>query len=357
VDEPSAPKPSAPWNFNDLPFLAPLLSEPKWKAVLEKPGAEGPRDRGAEGLKEQEGLKEAETEELMTEGFRAEGETQGNWTLSSQTPQPLSPSVAQLLDSIPEDHKLILDCNPWLKRYPYLMPNDNIQGLARDISICYMGKFCWSTSFEPNFVASLIYQGYLPMAEGGLKGPIHYIFLPKLHLQRCVLKFEDLHIQKQVRKRSSRFEISCDQCFNEVIEGCLQQHGENWLYPPILEVFKYIFEKGEVQGVKMHSFELWQNNTLVAGEMGYSVGGCYTSLSGFSRVNSAGSVQCVATAKLLQQSGASFWDLGMALEYKIRMGAKCVPRAEFLEELREVRSEGPLRLPEGRVNCKQLARY
>jgi hypothetical protein len=67
-------------------------------------------------------------------------------------------------------------------------------------------------------------------------------------------------------------------------------------------------------------------------------------------------VQCVATAKLLQQAGAAFWDLGMALDYKLRMGAKCVLRAEFLAEVAVQRERPAIRLPQRRIDCKQFAR-
>lgn len=85
------------------------------------------------------------------------------------------------------------------------------------------------------------------------------------------------------------------------------------------------------------------------------VPGCYTSLSGFFTVDSAGSVQCVAAARLLQQAGAAFWDLGMALDYKLRMGAKCVPRADFLSELAVQREQPAILLPQRRLDCKQFA--
>ena len=80
--------------------------------------------------------------------------------------------------------------------------------------------------------------------------------------------------------------------------------------------------------VKMRTFEVWDRATgaLVAGELGYACGDVYTSLSGFSRMASAGAVQCAATAKLLARSGYVLWDLGMELPYKTKLGARFAAR-------------------------------
>ena len=72
---------------------------------------------------------------------------------------------------------------------------------------------------------------------------------------------------------------------------------------------------------------------IVAGEIGYAVGGVYTSLSGFSFADSAGTIQCCAVAKMLQTCNFDFWDLGMAIEYKLKLGAHEENRKAFLELL------------------------
>uniref|UniRef100_A0A7S0HZ36 CUE domain-containing protein n=1 Tax=Hanusia phi TaxID=3032 RepID=A0A7S0HZ36_9CRYP len=266
----------------------------------------------------------------------------------------LLPSEILYDDRMSEVHKLVLRSNPWLAKFPLLMPGPDINHVAANLALEYEGKYCWSTCFDADFLAALMYEGYLPMAEMTRAGPAKFILLPKMHHQRCILKFEDLHVRKKVRKRAARFDITCDAAFDAVVEGCLRQHGENWLHPPIINVLKEIFHRGGINGVRIHSFELWENGTMVAGEMGYSVGGCYTSLSGFYTVDSAGSVQCIGTAKLLQRAGVAFWDLGMTLKYKLDLGAHCVPRQAFLGEIWKTRNKRPIELPCEPVNVKQL---
>ena len=77
----------------------------------------------------------------------------------------------------------------------------------------------------------------------------------------------------------------------------------------------------------------------MAGELGYSVGKCYTSLSGFrlKDASGAGTVQCCAVAKLLLRCGFTMWDLGMGMQYKYDLGARDLPRDEYLRLLGECR--------------------
>jgi Leu/Phe-tRNA-protein transferase len=172
-------------------------------------------------------------------------------------------------------------------------------------------------SFAPDFVAELVYYGFLPMAErtrlaGG--EPPTVIMLPKLHRKRCVLQWPDLHVGRTVLRAGRRYRLSVDCEFEAVIAGCHAQHGESWLYPPIVAALRSIFRTQRAgqaptwHNVRVHTFELWEaaagggEDVLVAGEVGTAVGGSYLALSGFRRAGTkgAGSVQCCATARLLQ---------------------------------------------------------
>ena len=116
--------------------------------------------------------------------------------------------------------------------------------------------------------------------------------------------------------------------------------------------------------VKLYSIEIWneESGDLVGGELGYTVGTIYTSLTGFSCENSAGSVQLACLGKLLIKNGYEMWDLGMSLDYKITLGAKNIDRMDFLDCVKNMRVKSPCKVKVGgrelvcsdKVNCKEI---
>lgn len=197
------------------------------------------------------------------------------------------------------------------------------------------------------------------------------ILLPKLHRQRCVISLpQQLRVRKSVRKKSKRFSLSVNRDFDPVIQGCRDQHGSScWLVPPLVGAFRELHREDSTTDamlvsertrcrVRMYSIEVWnQESTLVGGELGYTVGSTYTSLTGFCCADSAGSVQLAALGKLLCQSGFTLWDLGMDMEYKRELGSHLMPRAEFVEEVKRVRvANDHVVLPSGNdpVNCRVI---
>ncbi|EEC51955.1 predicted protein, partial [Phaeodactylum tricornutum CCAP 1055/1] len=170
-------------------------------------------------------------------------------------------------------------------------------------------------------------EGFLPIATEG-------VLLPKLHEHRCVVTLPDrLHVSKSTRKKAKGFTISFNQAFEEVVEGCRAQHGPQcWLYPSLHQHASPLESTGKTCTIHLYSVEIWNNDRqLVGGELGYTVGSVYTSLTGFSAQDSAGSVQLAALGHLLCQLGFTLWDLGMEMEYKRNLGSQLVPRAVFVD--------------------------
>jgi Leu/Phe-tRNA-protein transferase len=176
-------------------------------------------------------------------------------------------------------------------------------------------------------------------------------------------------VRKSVRKKSKRFSLSVNRDFDAVIRGCHEQHGSScWLVPPLVKSFRELHQAGSTDAmlvtegtkcpVRIYSIEVWnEENKLVGGELGYTVGSIYTSLTGFCSQDGAGSVQLAALGRLLCETGFTLWDLGMDMEYKQDLGSQLMLRSEFVQEVKRVRvANGHVVLPAGQdpVNCKTI---
>ncbi len=95
--------------------------------------------------------------------------------------------------------------------------------------------------------------------------------------------------------------MSVDCAFDRVLQSIITYHGENWVYPPLQIAFLHLFhERAHLSAatrakLRMHSIEVWTSSLhdppeLVAGEIGYAIGGVYHSLTGFTGQSSAVSV-------------------------------------------------------------------
>ena len=200
----------------------------------------------------------------------------------------------------------------------------------------YSEEFCASPDFSPGFIARLMEAGFLVMSTKTMDegDDNNCILLPKLHLIRSVLFFENLHIKNSIKRYLSRYEIRADSDFDYILDRCVEVHGDDWLTPPLVDAIKIIREKenGNVRPavVKPMSFALYRDGKPVAGEFGIKAGRVYTSYSGYYDESNAGTVQLILTCRYLQEHGFAFFDLGMPLDYKADLGATEISPEEFV---------------------------
>ena len=235
----------------------------------------------------------------------------------------------------------------------------------------YREEYCYTFIYHYKLLASVMVEGFLPFA-------VENVIMPKLHYERCVVSLpEAMHVTKNSKKRSKKFRFTTNQCFDRVVEGCWKKWGSDcWLYPELVKLWKQIMDAGEVYSivdtpsrtvqnapkapVRFYSIEVWNEETgeLAGGELGYTVGSIYTSITGFNTENNAGSVQLSSLGRLLCTLGFTLWDLGMGMDYKKSLGSHLMKRKAFVAQVHDLRiRHGHLRLPitdaKG-FNCRDL---
>lgn len=272
------------------------------------------------------------------------------------------PSILKRIYALKENNKCLC-------YYPLLTPYHHIKKLV-DILIDenYEYENTWTVHWDAKFVARLLYEGLIPVASklkvkkfvnGTIVKCDEPLLIPKIHFVRSCMHPSEIHISKKVKKLCKNFYITIDKDFDGVINGIIEKHGENWLYPFIQKEFKKLFEKTETyKNLEMHSVEVWFGDELVAGEIGNSIGAVYTSLTGFQRKNCAGTIQLCALAKLLEYQNFQLWDLGMLLPYKKDIGSKEVAMKDFFVKHRRYKhQQAEFKVPfREKLNCSVLIR-
>jgi Leu/Phe-tRNA-protein transferase len=222
-----------------------------------------------------------------------------------------------------------------------ITPKDNCRAVV-DVMLAtnYDEEFCLAIDFDSEFIARLMEAGFLVMSADLAKKEDEkpdYILLPKLHLERSALFFDNLHIKKSIARFLNRYELRPDADFDRIIERCAEKHGTDWLTRPLIDSIKNIRHSAPkpeqlvpAPGAYPASFALYRDGKLAAGEFGIVCGRVYTSYSGFYEEDNAGTVQLILTSRYLQEHGFSFFDLGMPLDYKTALGAINISPEEFI---------------------------
>lgn len=150
---------------------------------------------------------------------------------------------------------------------------------------------------------------------------------------RGILELDELHVSRRLARRLRRgeFSFSVNQAFSEVVEGCAAPRGQDdecWLTLAMQNAYVNLFALGHA-----HSVEVWQEGRLVGGLFGVTVGGLFSGESMFHRVTDASKAALAYTVDHLRARGFTLFDVQWTNPHTRRLGARDIPRAEYLRRL------------------------
>lgn len=154
---------------------------------------------------------------------------------------------------------------------------------------------------------------------------------------RFVLFPEELKVQKSMRPyfNNNRFQITADQQFEEVMRQCQTakrggQGGGTWITEEMIKGYVAIHEQGLA-----HSIEVWQDEELIGGLYGVSLGKCFFGESMFTRVNNASKFGFISLVRELEKRNFQLIDCQQPTRHLRNLGARAIARTDFLKILKK----------------------
>lgn len=163
--------------------------------------------------------------------------------------------------------------------------------------------------------------GVFPMAEHRDDPEVFWVD-PK---KRGVLPLDGFHISRSLARdmRRTAWHFALNTAFSEVVEGCAAR-PDTWISNEIFAAYSALHRRGHA-----HSFELWEDNTLVGGVYGVTLGAAFFGESMFSRATNASKIALAGCVDHLARAGFRLFDTQFLTDHLASLGAVEIPRAQY----------------------------
>jgi leucyl/phenylalanyl-tRNA--protein transferase len=178
-------------------------------------------------------------------------------------------------------------------------------------------------------------QGIFPWPIEGL--PLAWFCPP----ERAILEFSELHVPRSLAKERRRTHLRCtiDQDFEGVIQGCADtaRPGQDgtWITDFLMNAYVEYHRFG-----RAHSVETWHGDRLVGGIYGVETDGAFGAESMFYTEPYASKLALLHLIDHLRARGLDWMDIQVMTPHMKALGARVVPRNEFLRRLARTRVPG-----------------
>lgn len=160
---------------------------------------------------------------------------------------------------------------------------------------------------------------------------------------RLVLFPEEVKISHSMRPlfNQATYTVTFDRDFDTIIRKCRfnkrkHQHG-TWISDDIIEAYSMLHRMGFA-----HSVEVRRDGEIVGGLYGISTGKCFFGESMFAEASNASKFGLITLCEKLRARGFFLIDCQQETQHLMSMGARSIPRTEFLDILEKSRLEASL---------------
>jgi leucyl/phenylalanyl-tRNA---protein transferase len=163
---------------------------------------------------------------------------------------------------------------------------------------------------------------------------------------RLVLYPAEFKVSRSLRRVivKGTYAVTMDRAFRAVIEQCAALRRQNregtWIVPEMEQAYCRLHTLGYA-----HSVECWNEGALAGGLYGVALGRVFFGESMFSRQTDASKVALFHLVNTLRSKGYEMIDCQVTTHHLQSLGAREIPRQEFLKLLGGALRDGPGQLP------------
>lgn len=162
---------------------------------------------------------------------------------------------------------------------------------------------------------------------------------------RMVLWLREFHLSRSLRRvlNSRRFRVTLDTAFGGVMHRCAEPRDDEagtWISGEMMAAYMGLAEAGHG-----HSVEVWDEEQLVGGLYGVALGRMFYGESMFSRRADASKVALATLVAQLQRWGFELIDCQMSTSHLASLGAREIPRAEFVTHVARLAAQSAVPSP------------
>jgi leucyl/phenylalanyl-tRNA--protein transferase len=176
----------------------------------------------------------------------------------------------------------------------------------------------------PQLLLTAYAQGIFPMADD--VGRVHWLAPDP----RAIIELDDFRTTRSLRAvvRRGAFEVWINRAYAEVMTACGARPEGTWISPEIHRAYVALHELGYA-----HSVECWQDEALVGGLYGVSLGGAFFGESMFHAATDASKVALVHLVERMKKNGLVLLDIQFVTPHLLQFGAVEIPRETYEQRL------------------------
>ena len=173
----------------------------------------------------------------------------------------------------------------------------------------------------PEILLAAYANGIFPMSESRDDPEIFWVD-PQM---RGIIPLERFRISRSLARtmRRGHFSITMNTAFADVVKGCADR-DETWINETIFDLYQELHARGDAQ-----SIEVWQNDVLVGGAYGVTIGAAFFGESMFSTATDASKIALAYLVDHLNRCGFTLLDTQFITGHLASLGAIEIPRERY----------------------------